>query len=50
MLADWPLSAASFRKVLPRDYARVMAVLDAAARDGLNEDETAQRVMETVSG
>ena len=50
MLADWPVAAASFRKVLPRDYARVMAVLDAAAREGLSEDETAQRVMETVSG
>ena len=50
MLADWPVAAASFRKVLPRDYARVMAVLEAAAREGLGEDETAQRVMETVSG
>ena len=50
MLTDWSVAAASFRKVLPRDYARVMAVLEASAREGLGEDETARRVMETVSG
>jgi glutamate synthase (NADPH/NADH) large chain len=50
MIADWDIAHAAFRKVLPRDYARVLSVLESAKRDGLSEDETAQRVMETVSG
>jgi glutamate synthase (NADPH/NADH) large chain len=50
MLADWNSAAKTFRKVMPRDYARVLAILETARRDGLDEDETAQRVMESVSG
>jgi glutamate synthase domain-containing protein 3 len=50
MLADWEIASASFKKVMPRDYARVLAVLEAAKQEGLNEEETAQRVMETISG
>jgi glutamate synthase (NADPH/NADH) large chain len=50
ILADWSASAGRFRKVLPRDYARVMAVLESAAKAGLDEDETARQVMESVSG
>jgi hypothetical protein len=36
--------------VLPRDYARVMTVLAKASADGLSEEETSQRVMESVHG
>jgi glutamate synthase (NADPH/NADH) large chain len=50
VLDYWNEMKASFVKVLPRDYARVMAILQQAAADGLSEDETSQRVMESVHG
>jgi glutamate synthase (NADPH/NADH) large chain len=50
MLADWEIAGSSFMKVMPRDYARVLKVLEAAKREGLSEEETSKRVMETVSG
>jgi glutamate synthase (NADPH/NADH) large chain len=50
MLADWEIAGSSFKKVMPRDYARVLKVLEAAKREGLSEEETSKRVMETVSG
>ena len=50
LLASWQDSVASFRKVMPRDYARVLAVLDTAKAEGLDEDATATRVMESVRG
>ena len=50
LLASWKDSVASFRKVMPRDYARVLAVLDTAKAEGLDEDATATRVMESVRG
>jgi glutamate synthase (NADPH/NADH) large chain len=50
VLEHWNEMKASFVKVLPRDYARVMAILQQAAADGLSEDETSQRVMESVHG
>ena len=50
ILAHWATSYKKFRKVLPRDYARVMAIIDQAKDDGLSEEETARRVMEPVNG
>jgi glutamate synthase domain-containing protein 3 len=50
ILAQWATSYKKFRKVLPRDYARVMAIIDQAKDDGLSEEETARRVMEPVNG
>jgi glutamate synthase (NADPH/NADH) large chain len=50
VLEHWNEMKASFVKVLPRDYARVMAILQQATADGLSEDETSQRVMESVHG
>ena len=50
VLADWAKSQSQFTKVLPRDYARVMAVLAKAAADGADEEETSKRVMESVHG
>jgi glutamate synthase (NADPH) large chain len=50
VLADWAKSQSQFTKVLPRDYARVMAVLAKAAGDGADEEETSKRVMESVHG
>ena len=50
LLASWSESSATFRKVMPRDYARVLAVLDKAKAEGLDEEATANRVMESVRG
>ena len=50
IIDQWNQTKDSFVKVLPRDYARVMAILQQAAADGLSEDETSQRVMESVHG
>jgi glutamate synthase (NADPH/NADH) large chain len=50
IVAQWDAHADKFAKVLPRDYARVMAVLAKASADGLSEEETSQRVMESVHG
>ena len=50
LLVSWSESSATFRKVMPRDYARVLAVLDKAKAEGLDEEATANRVMESVRG
>jgi glutamate synthase (NADPH/NADH) large chain len=50
IVAQWDAHAAKLVKVLPRDYARVMAVLAKASADGLSEEETSRRVMESVHG
>jgi glutamate synthase (NADPH/NADH) large chain len=50
LLADWESQVNKFRVVMPRDYARVMAILDNAKLEGLSEEETLQRVMEPVHG
>jgi glutamate synthase (NADPH/NADH) large chain len=50
MIDGWTAACKQFRKVLPRDYARVMAIIDQAKIDGLSEEETSRRVMEPVNG
>ncbi len=50
LLADWGSSVGRFTKVLPRDYARVLAARDEAERDGLDEAETVTRMMEAANG
>ena len=45
---NWNEALGSFRKVMPRDYKRVLAVMSAAKLEGLTEDETNTRVMESV--
>jgi glutamate synthase (NADPH/NADH) large chain len=50
ILSQWTTSYKKFRKVLPRDYARVMAIIDQAKIDGLSEEESSRRVMEPVNG
>ncbi|MFM7081179.1 MAG: glutamate synthase subunit alpha, partial [Actinomycetota bacterium] len=41
---------ANFRKVMPRDYARVLRVIAEAQKAGLDEAATSQKIMESVSG
>ena len=50
VLADWPVTAEAFRKVMPRDYARVLQVMKQAESEGLDEAETMERVMEASRG
>jgi glutamate synthase (NADPH) large chain len=50
LLADWEGSVARFTKVLPRDYARVLAARDQAEREGLDEATTTTRMMEAAHG
>jgi glutamate synthase (NADPH/NADH) large chain len=41
---------ASFRKVMPRDYARVLRVIADAKAAGLDDAATSQKIMESVHG
>jgi glutamate synthase (NADPH/NADH) large chain len=50
LLEAWTLEAATFRKVMPRDYRRVLEVMTAAEADGLPEEETLGRVMAAAHG
>ena len=50
LLAGWPVAVSRFRKVMPLDYRRVLEVMRQAEADGLDEDETLQRVMEAAHG
>jgi glutamate synthase (NADPH/NADH) large chain len=50
LLTQWESEVASFRKVMPQDYKRVLAVMEEAASSGLSEDETLTRVMAAAHG
>ena len=50
ILAAWTVEVARFRKVMPRDYKKVLTVVAQAEADGLNEEQTAERVMEAARG
>jgi len=47
LLADWESSASRISLVMPRDYAKVLAAMERAEREGLNVDEA---VMEATRG
>jgi glutamate synthase (NADPH/NADH) large chain len=46
----WSAEVSNFRKVMPRDYKRVLQVLKDASARGLTDDETAEIVMEVARG
>jgi glutamate synthase (NADPH/NADH) large chain len=52
LLQDWDAAAARFTKVMPRDYARVLAVRTRAEAEGLDleGDEVWSRIMEASNG
>ena len=50
ILASWTTEVSHFRKVMPRDYKRVLQVLEEASEKGLSEDETSELVMEVARG
>jgi glutamate synthase (NADPH/NADH) large chain len=50
LVADWAEVPARFTKVLPRDYARVMAAREQAESDGLDDANTTVKMMEAAKG
>jgi glutamate synthase (NADPH) large chain len=50
LLADWDAAVGAFRKVMPTDYRRVLEVMKASEREGLDEAATLNRVMEAARG
>ena len=42
--------ACRFRKVMPIDYKRVLTVIKQAKLEGLNEEQTVDRIMEAARG
>ena len=50
LLDAWESEVESFRKVMPKDYRRVLAVMAEAKEAGLSEAETAVKVMEASHG
>jgi glutamate synthase (NADPH/NADH) large chain len=45
ILAAWTVERSSFRKVMPRDYRKVLAVIEECGAAGLDEAATADRIM-----
>jgi glutamate synthase (NADPH/NADH) large chain len=50
VIDQWEREKASFVKVMPRDYRRVLEVIDAARAEGLSEQDMLDRVMEAARG
>jgi glutamate synthase (NADPH/NADH) large chain len=50
LLDAWESEVEAFCKVMPKDYRRVMSVLEEAARLGLSQEETDAKVMASVHG
>ena len=46
----WTMEASTFRKVMPRDYRRVLEQIRAAEAEGLDEEATLDRVMAASRG
>jgi glutamate synthase (NADPH/NADH) large chain len=50
ILAAWETESPHFRKVMPRDFKRVLTVMEESRTKGLSEEETLRRVMEVSNG
>ena len=50
VLADWATARTAFKRVMPRDYARVLQVISDAQAAGLDEAATLDKVMEASRG
>ncbi len=50
ILDDFEAQVGQFRKVMPKDYKRVLTVMREAKAEGLDEDATVERVMEAARG
>jgi glutamate synthase (NADPH/NADH) large chain len=50
LIEDWDNKITNFKKVMPVDYARVLDVMKQAEVEGLDEQQTLDRVMEAARG
>ena len=50
LIEDWDNKVIHFKKVMPVDYARVLDVMKQADAEGLDEQQTLDRVMEAARG
>ncbi len=50
LLADWPASLARFTEVIPREFRIVMEAKAKAEADGLDDNETATAMMDSLHG
>jgi glutamate synthase (NADPH/NADH) large chain len=50
LLVGWSVAVSRFRKVMPLDYRRVLAVIRESEAAGLSEEDTLSRVMEAAHG
>ena len=50
LIEDWDNKVTHFKKVMPVDYARVLGVMKQADAEGLDEQQTLDRVMEAARG
>jgi glutamate synthase (NADPH/NADH) large chain len=50
VLTDWDTAVPSFRKVMPRDYKRVLTVIAESKAAGLDETQTVDKIMEAARG
>ncbi|MBK5332838.1 MAG: glutamate synthase large subunit, partial [Ilumatobacteraceae bacterium] len=50
LIEDWDNKIIHFKKVMPVDFARVLGVMKQADADGLDEQQTLDRVMEAARG
>jgi glutamate synthase (NADPH/NADH) large chain len=50
ILGRWAEAVTSFRKVMPKDYQRVLTVIAESAAAGLDETQTVDRIMEAARG
>jgi glutamate synthase (NADPH) large chain len=48
ILGSWETEVGSFRKVMPRDYKRVLTVVAESRAAGLDEQETVDKIMEAA--
>ena len=50
ILGEWDTQITHFKKVMPTDYARVLDVMKQADIEGLDQQQTLDRVMEAARG
>ncbi len=50
ILQSWDVAVGSFRKVMPRDYKRVLTVIADSTAAGLDEQQTVDKIMEAARG
>ncbi len=50
ILSEWDTALSAFRKVMPRDYKRVLNVIADSEAAGLDETQTVDKIMEAARG